>query len=58
MTSLSESSQGEVEDNREKWGSDFSFRELTGRRGRQQREVGRPLGEVNMWATIQNYKVT
>ena len=27
--------------------SDFSFRELTGRSGRQQREVGRLLGEVN-----------
>jgi hypothetical protein len=27
--------------------SHFSFRELTGRSGRQQREVGRLLGEVN-----------
>ena len=27
--------------------SDFSFRELTGRRGRQQKEVVRLLGEVN-----------
>jgi hypothetical protein len=27
--------------------SDFSFRELTGRSGRQQSEVGRLLGEVN-----------
>jgi hypothetical protein len=27
--------------------SDFSFRELTGRSERQQREVGRLLGEVN-----------
>jgi hypothetical protein len=27
--------------------SDFSFRELTGRSGRQQREVGRFLEEVN-----------
>jgi hypothetical protein len=27
--------------------SDFSFRELTGRSGRQQREVERLLGEVN-----------
>jgi hypothetical protein len=27
--------------------SDFSFRELTGRSGRQQREVGGLLGEVN-----------
>jgi len=27
--------------------SDFSFRELTGRSGRQQREVGRLLGEVS-----------
>jgi hypothetical protein len=28
-------------------GSDFPFRELTWRSGRQQREVGRLLGEVN-----------
>ena len=27
--------------------SDFSFRELKGRNGRQEREVGRLLGEVN-----------
>jgi hypothetical protein len=27
--------------------SDFSFRELTGRSGRQQREVERLLGELN-----------
>jgi hypothetical protein len=27
--------------------SDFSFRELTGRSGRQQREVRRLLGEIN-----------
>ena len=32
---------------RDNWTSDFSFRELTGRSGRQQREVGRLLGEVN-----------
>jgi hypothetical protein len=30
-----------------RWRSDFSFRELTGRSGRQQKEVGRLLGEVN-----------
>jgi hypothetical protein len=32
--------------------SDFSFRELTARSGRQQREVGRLLGEVAMTPSI------
>jgi hypothetical protein len=37
--------------------SDFSFRELTGRSGRQQREVGRLLGEVNEVTSPSNLKV-
>ena len=60
MTSLSESSQGEVGDYREKWettersgrqqrevGDNREKWETTEGSGRQQREVGRLLGEVD-----------